>query len=153
MALWLAAHGGENSLAVPLALLLVFVSAKVLAELFERCRLPGIIGEILAGVILGPQVLGWLTPNDVLEILGQLGIIFLLFRTGLELKASEMLKSGLMGLGVAMGGVVVPFLAGWGISRAWGEPHMESIFIGAAMVATSVGITAQVLGAKGLLQH
>lgn len=113
--------------------------------------MPGIVGEILAGVILGPQVLDWLRPNIALDVLGQLGIIFLLFRTGLEVRSSELLDSGLMGLGVAVGGVVVPFAAGWGIARAWGEPHMESVFIGAAMVATSVGITAQVLTAKRLL--
>ncbi len=153
MALWLAGSGAENQIAVPLALLLVFCSAKLLAEVFERLRLPAIVGEILAGVLLGPEVLGWLEPNDVLTILGELGVIFLLFRTGLEIKSSELLRCGLMGFGVATGGVVLPFFAGWGIARAAGEPHLESIFIGAAMVATSVGITAQVLGSKGLLQQ
>jgi Kef-type K+ transport system membrane component KefB len=143
--------GAETPLTVPLALLLVFVTAKLMAELFERLRLPGIVGEILAGVLLGPQALGWLAHNNILDILGQLGVMFLLFRTGLEVKSSELLRSGLMGLGVAVGGVIVPFASGWAIARAWGEPHMESVFIGAAMVATSVGITAQVLTSKRLL--
>jgi Kef-type K+ transport system membrane component KefB len=148
-----AGHPLAIPLAVPLALLLVYGGAKLLAEVFERLRLPAIAGEIVAGVILGPQVLGWLEPGSILSILGQLGIMFLLFRTGLEVKSSQLLGSGLRGLGVASGGVIVPFVAGWGIARAFGEPHMESIFIGAAMVATSVGITAQILGSKGLLQH
>jgi Kef-type K+ transport system membrane component KefB len=144
-------NGVETPLTVPLALLLVFVSAKLLAELFERLHLPAIVGEILAGILLGPQALGWLSPNAILDVLSQLGVIFLLFRTGLEVKSSALLDSGLMGLGVAVGGVVVPFASGWGIARLMGEPHMESVFIGAAMVATSVGITAQVLSSRRLL--
>lgn len=153
MAFWLAVSPTENPIAIPLALLLVYGSAKLLAEVFERLRLPGIVGEILAGILLGPQALGWLAPSPILTILGQLGIMFLLFRTGLEIKSSQLLRSGWLALGVATGGVIVPFLAGWGISRLWGQPHLESIFIGAAMVATSVGITAQVLSAKGLLRE
>ena len=145
--------GPNSQLAVPLALLLVFGGAKIMADLFERLGLPGMVGEILAGVLLGPQLLGWLQPNDILDILGQLGVLFLLFQTGLEVTASELRNAGLIGLGVATGGVVAPFFAGWAIARAFGEPHAESIFIGAAMVATSVGITARVLTSKGLLQH
>ena len=143
--------GAENAVTVPLALLLVFVTAKVLAELFERLHLPAIVGEILAGILLGPHVLDWLTPNPILDALSQLGVMFLLFRTGLEVKSSQLLRSGVRSLGVAVGGVIVPFASGWAIARAWGEPHMESVFIGAAMVATSVGITAQVLTARRLL--
>jgi Kef-type K+ transport system membrane component KefB len=70
---------------------------------------------------------------------------------GLEVKASDLFKVGGTALAVAAAGVVLPFLMGWGIATAWGLPHVESIFIGAAMVATSVGITAQVLASRGLL--
>jgi Kef-type K+ transport system membrane component KefB len=143
----------DRALAVPLAMLLVYGGAKLLAEIFGRLGLPEIVGEILAGVLLGPQVLGWLEPSAILTVLGQLGIMFLLFRAGLEVKSSELLESGLMGLGVATGGVVVPFLAGWAISRAFGQPQMESFFLASAMVATSVGISAHVLARKGLLHH
>ncbi len=147
-ALWVAAG---DSPSVPLAMLLVFGSAKLLAELFERLNQPGIVGEILAGVLIGPSVLGWMAPNDFLKALADLGVMFLLFRVGLEVKASELLKVGGTAMLVAVLGVVAPFLLGWGILRLWGEPHLESIFMGAAMVATSVGITAQVLASKGLL--
>jgi Kef-type K+ transport system membrane component KefB len=77
--------------------------------------------------------------------------MFLLFRVGLEVKASELMKVGGTALLVAVAGIIVPFFAGWGICALWGEPRLESIFTGAAMVATSVGITAQVLAARGLL--
>ena len=136
---------------IPLAMLLVFAAAKLLAEIFERLRQPGIVGEILAGVLIGPQVLGWLAPSEFLRTLSDLGVMFLLFRVGLEVKASELMKVGGTALLVAVAGVVVPFFAGWGICALWGESRLESIFMGAAMVATSVGISAQVLASRGLL--
>lgn len=136
---------------IPLAMLLVFASAKILAEIFERMGQPGIVGEILAGVLIGPHVLGWLAPSEFLHTLSDLGVMFLLFRVGLEIKSSELMKVSGIALLVALAGIVLPFFAGWGISILWGEPQLESIFTGAAMVATSVGITAQVLAARGLL--
>jgi Kef-type K+ transport system membrane component KefB len=78
--------------------------------------------------------------------------MFLLFRVGLDVKASELLKVGGTAFGVAAAGVALPFVMGWGISELWGEPRIESLFTGAAMVATSVGITAGVLASKGLLE-
>ena len=136
---------------IPLAMLLVFASAKLLEEIFERFGQPGIVGEILAGVLIGPHVLAWAAPTELLGTLSDLGVMFLLFRVGLEVKASELMKVGGTALLVAVAGIIVPFFAGWGICALWGEPRLESIFTGAAMVATSVGITAQVLAARGLL--
>ena len=145
--------GNAEAAKLPLALLLVFGGAKLLNEIFEFFRQPGIVGEILAGILIGPTVLNWVQPNEVLTALAELGAMFLLFRVGLEVKVSELMKAGRTALIVAILGVVLPFIAGWGIMRLWGEPSVESIFVGAAMVATSVGITAQVLSAKGLLSH
>ena len=138
---------------LPLAMLIVFGSAKLLDEVFERFGQPGIVGQILAGVLIGPSVLGWMAPNEFLTALAELGVMFLLFRVGLELKSSDLTKVGPIATWVALLGVALPFLLGWGILRLWGEPQIESVFVGAAMVATSVGITAQVLARKGLLQE
>ncbi len=138
---------------MPLALLLVFGAARLFDEVFERLHQPGIVGQILAGVLIGPSVLGWIAPSEFLSALGELGVMFLLFRVGLEVKSSELLKVGGTALAVAALGVAVPFVCGWGLLRLWGAPQVESIFVGAAMVATSVGITAQVLAAGGLLQQ
>src|SRR4051812_41047129 len=126
---------------IPLDMLLVFASAKLMAEIFERLGQPGIVGEILAGILIGPQVLGWLSPSEILTTLSELGVMFLLFRVGLEVKASDLMKVGGTALLVAVAGVIVPFFAGWALCEFWGEPRLESIFTGAAMVATSVGIT------------
>lgn len=133
-------------------MLAVFASAKLLSEIFERLGQPGIVGEIIAGILIGPHVLGWMAPNEFLQKLSELGVMFLLFRVGLEVKSSELFRVGGTALLVALIGVIVPFFLGWGICALWGEPRLESIFTGAAMVATSVGITAQVLASKGLLQ-
>jgi Kef-type K+ transport system membrane component KefB len=138
---------------IPLAMLIIFGAAKLLAEVFETIGQPGIVGEILAGVLVGPSVLNWVQPNDLLKSLSELGVMFLLFRVGLEVKASDLMKVGGTALLVATVGVLVPLVMGWGILRMWGAPHLESLFVGAAMVATSVGITAQFLTAKGLLWH
>jgi Kef-type K+ transport system membrane component KefB len=132
-------------------MLAVFASAKLLAEIFERLKQPGIVGEILAGVLIGPQLLNWIAPNQVLSALSDLGLIFLLFRVGLEVKSSELLKLGGTALAVAASGIAFAFASGWGILKLWGAPQSEAIFMGAAMVATSAAIAAQVLAAKKLL--
>lgn len=149
----LVAAGSTDQVRLPLAMLLIFGSAKLLDEVFERLNQPGIVGQILAGVLIGPSVLGWMAPTDFLAALAELGVMFLLFRVGLEVKSSDLIKAGPTAIAVAVLGVVVPFFAGWGLLSIWGEPRIESIFVGAALVATSVGITAQVLAAKGLLQE
>ncbi len=137
---------------IPLSLLLVFATAKLLSEIFERLGQPGIAGEILAGVLIGPYVLGWMEPNEVLRILSDLGVMFLLFRVGLDVKAAELFRVGGTALLVALAGVILPFVLGWGICTLWGLPNLEAYFTGAAMVATSVGITAEVLAKRGWLQ-
>jgi Kef-type K+ transport system membrane component KefB len=136
---------------IPLSLLVVFAAAKLLAELFERLGQPGIVGEIFAGILIGPHVLGWMHPTDFLRELSDLGVMFLLFRVGLEVKASDLIRVGGTAFGVALAGVVLPFFAGWAICTVAGLPRIESFFTAAAMVATSVGITAQVLATRGLL--
>lgn len=141
----------EGPARIPLSLLIVFVSAKLMAELAERLRQPGIVGEILAGVLIGPSVLGWLAPSELLTALSELGAMFLLFRVGLEVKSSELMKVGGTATLVAFTGVVVPFIMGTAIMLGWHSSTNEAIFVGASMVATSVGITASVLSAKGLL--
>jgi Kef-type K+ transport system membrane component KefB len=96
-------------------------------------------------------VLGWIQPSDFLAALAELGVLFLLFRVGLELHDFELSKAGLDSTLVAAAGIVFPFFAGYWMMNAAGYPGIESIFVGAALVATSVGITARVLAAKGLL--
>ena len=149
----LALFGGSADTHLPLVLFLVFGTAKALEELFERLGQSGLVGEILAGVLLGPSVLNWVQPDQVLAALAQLGVMFLLFRVGLEVDVTELFRVGKTALAVAIAGVAFPFLAGWFLSAMIAASRIEAVFVGAATVATSVGITAQVLAAKGLLEE
>ena len=127
--------GGADTFAIPLAMLIVFGSAKLLAEVFEKLGQPGIVGEILAGVLVGPSVLNWIQPTDFLHALSDLGVTFLLFRVGLEVNAAELMKVGKIATLSATLGVLVPFAMGWGIMQLWGDTAAQSMFVGAAMVA------------------
>jgi len=134
-------------------MLIVFGSAKLISELFERAGLPGIAGEILAGILIGPSVLNWVAPNETMKALSDLGVLFLLFSIGLEVQLADLLRVGLLSTLVATLGEVAPFLAGWGILVAWGGTAHAALFMGAALVATSVGISASVLKRRDLLHH
>jgi len=136
---------------VLLSLFIMLAAAKLMAEIFERLKQPAVVGEILAGVIIGPSVLGWVAPSDLISILAEIGVIFLLFTVGLETKPQSIFQVGRRAMIVAVLGVVLPFIAGYFIAVAWDGSFVEAMFIGAAMVATSVGITARVLGSMGLL--
>src|SRR5947209_19394946 len=83
---------------LPLALLLIFGTAKLFANVFERLGQPGLVGEILAGVILGRSVLNWVHPDEGLTTLAEMALIFLLFRVGLSVKASGLMRMGRIGL-------------------------------------------------------
>lgn len=144
-----AAMGEETR--VLLTLFIMLAAAKVMAELFERLRQPAVAGEIVAGILIGPSLLNLAAPSEITSILAEIGVIFLLFNVGLETKPAAIFKVGKSAAIVAVLGVVLPFIAGWLLMRAWGSTTVESLFVGTALVATSVGITARVLSAMGLL--
>src|SRR5262245_10564263 len=125
----LLAVGADGPAKIPLSLFIIFVTAKLLAELFERIGQPGIVGEIFAGALVGPSVLGWLAPNEFLTALSELGAMFLLFRVGLDVKSSELMKVGGTATLVAVSGVVVPFVMGSGILLLWHASMNEAIFV------------------------
>lgn len=137
--------------AVLLDLFIMLAGAKLMAEVFERMRQPAVVGEILAGVIIGPSLLGWVEIGYVKDVLAEIGVIFLLFNVGLETKPESIFNVGRRAITVGVLGVVIPFVAGYFIAMAWDGSFVEAMFIGAALVATSVGITARVLGSMGLL--
>lgn len=150
MRLFLAAATPEGT-AILLTLFVMLAAAKLMAELFERLRQPAVAGEIMAGVLIGPSVLAWISPTDFTNAIAEIGVIFLLFVVGLETKPAAIFKVGRSAATVALLGIVVPFAGGWLLMRAWGSTNVEAMFVGTAMVATSVGITARVLSSMGLL--
>jgi Kef-type K+ transport system membrane component KefB len=150
MPVFFAAAATDHS-NILLALFVMLAAAKMMAEIFERLKQPAVVGEILAGVIIGPSLLGWVQPSDLISILAEIGVIFLLFTVGLETKPQAIFQVGRRAVMVGVLGVILPFVAGYFIAIAWDGSFAEAMFIGAAMVATSVGITARVLGSMGLL--
>lgn len=134
-------------------MLLIFGAAKLLGEIAEKIGQPSVVGELIAGVVIGPSVLAWVHPNEFLNVFSELGVLFLLFQVGMELKDFKLTRIGWDAVLIAVSGVIVPFLVGRQIMLALGHPGIEAAFVGAAMVATSVGITAKVLADMGLLNQ
>ncbi len=149
---------------VLLTLLIVFVLAMLASVIFERFGIPGLVGEIIIGVLLANIVIGdqsiasmlgilmpndgeWSTTANILNFLGEVGIMFLLFTVGLETRVKELLKIGKVAFIVALLGVILPLVLGFIYVYFFYDPEnlMSSLFLGAAMVATSVGITARVI--------
>jgi Kef-type K+ transport system membrane component KefB len=126
-------------------LFVVLLAAKLGDELFKRLGQPGLIGEILAGVLIGPSLLGLVEPGEVLRVFSELGVVFLLFWVGLETRLSEMREVGRSALLVGALGVLLPFAGGLAFAFAIGEESATAVFVGVALVATSVGITSAVL--------
>lgn len=129
-----------------LDILVVLLAAKAASELAERLSLPSVVGEIVAGVLIGPSVLGLVKGGQVLAVLGELGVILLLLEVGLQMDLGELGAVGKAAMSVAVVGVVVPFATGTGVGLLTGMDGTEALFVGAALTATSVGITARVFG-------
>lgn len=147
----IAASGGGVDLArLLLDLLIVLVAAKAAAEAAERLRVPAVIGEILAGVVVGPSVLGLVELSGErgvsLGMLAEIGVLLLLLQVGMEMDLAELGKVGRTSLLTAVIGVVAPFVTGVAMALPFGVGTETAIFIGAALTATSVGITARVFG-------
>jgi len=137
-----AAAGAQDAL---VTLFVVLLAAKLGEEGCRRLGQPPIIGEILAGVLIGPSVLGIVEPDAVLEVFAELGVVFLLFVVGLESRLADMRAVGGRALRVGLLGVLLPFVGGFAFGEALGEGLEVSLFLGAALMATSAGITSAVL--------
>lgn len=135
-----------------IGLVVILLAAKLGGELMERLGQTAVLGELLAGVVIGPGVLGLVRESEVLHALAELGVLVLLFEVGLECDLARLLKAGPQAVLVAVVGVVVPFAAGFGVMHWLGHPGLVAVFVGATLTATSVGITARVLADLGRLQ-
>lgn len=130
----------------------ILLSAKIFGELAERWGQPPVLGELLGGVVLGFGFVGFFNPSDpALTLMAEFGVILLLFETGINSDLSQLLKVGPSSLAVACVGVTVPFALGYALMSVLGYGGMQAVFVGAALTATSVGITARVLADMGKL--
>ena len=140
---------------------ILLFAAKLMAELFLRLRLPIVLGELLAGMIIGPFALGaflvyegnlLVQITDNIKVLGEIGAIVILFMAGLEMTPKEFLKGGKASFTVAIAGVVFPFTAGLIVFQMFGFNALESMMIATALTATSIAISIQVLSEFGKIK-
>ena len=136
-----------------LQLTVILLAARVMAEVAGRLGAPPVIGELVAGVILGPSVFGWVAPEPAIKLLAEIGIILLLFEVGLETDAASLVRTGRASLQVAIYGLVLPFGLGFFLAHgAFGLGLLPSLFVGGTLTATSIGVTVRVLSDLGRQQ-
>ncbi len=127
-------------------LALILIAARIGSTIAVRFGAPGVIGELTAGIILGPSLFGLLEATELIRLLAEIGIILLLFEVGLDTDLSRLAKSGVRAGAVAMGGFFLPFALGFGTSRyVFGQDFLLALFIGGTLTATSIGVTVRIL--------
>lgn len=137
-----------DSLLVNIAI--VLLSARLFGEIALHLGAPPIIGEICAGIIIGPSLLGWVLPSDPFRLLAEIGIILLLFEVGLETDIQRLVSAGPKSAVVAISGFILPFILGASASYyLFDLSALVSLFIGGTLTATSIGITIRILSDLG----
>jgi Kef-type K+ transport system membrane component KefB len=126
-------------------LLILMVVVWSVAVVLRRFGLPTIMGELVMGVIVGPAVLGWVEPSEIIDILAQMGIFFLMLHTGVETEPKEFFIALKTSMGVALVGAAVPFSVSAAVALAFGHPPLTAVFVGLTMTATAVVVTLKVL--------
>ena len=140
-------------------LAIIILAAKFMGLVAKKCRIPAVAGEIVAGLIIGPCLLGWVKPSDFISQMAEIGVILIMFSAGLETNLKELKKTGIKALIIACFGVAVPLVGGallyagfYGSDGPGSESFFRALFIGCIMTATSVSITVESLKEMGHLQ-
>ena len=126
-------------------IVLILLVAWLLGDLFRRANMPRFLGELLAGLILGPPLLGWIQPRDDMTLLADLGVFFLMFYSGMEMDPRELLEHFWLAVPVAVTGFVLPFAAGYGVAHLFGATIFQCLSIGIGLSVTSLAVGARVL--------
>ena len=135
-----------------LSLIVIYGSARLLGELAVRLGQSAVLGELLAGVLVGGSVLGWAEPTETLKLMGEIGVMLLLFEVGLESDLQAFLKVGWSAAAVALIGVIAPFALGYGVAAALSMTPLQAVFVGATLTATSIAVSARTLNDLGRLK-
>lgn len=140
-------------------LAVILIAAKLLGLAAKKLKAPQVVGQIAAGLLIGPSVLGLVGQSDFISTLAEIGVVLLMFSAGLETNLKELVKTGPVAVTIACAGVFVPLVLGWtlygcffGFAPIGSEEFFKGVFIGTIMTATSVSITVQTLRELGHLK-
>lgn len=140
-------------------LAIILIAAKLLGLAAKKLKAPQVVGQIAAGLLIGPSLLGWVGQSDFIVMLAEIGVVLLMFSAGLETNLRELVKTGPVALSIACAGVFVPLVMGWalygcffGFAPVGSDEFFRGVFIGTIMTATSVSITVQTLRELGHLK-
>ncbi|MFE6078624.1 cation:proton antiporter [Paenibacillus sp. NPDC057886] len=128
-----------------LVLALILIFTKLAGDLSVRLGQPSVLGKLIVGVILGPALLGWVQPNDFIHYMAEIGVLLLMFIAGLETDLEQLKKNWKAAFAVAVGGIILPFIGGYGAAAAFGMSQTHALFFGLLFCATSVSISVQTL--------
>ena len=147
-----------NKLELIKQIAIIIIFAKFFGLLARKLKAPQVAGEIIAGLLIGPSVFGWVQPSDFLGGMAEIGVIMLMFNAGLTTNINDLKKSGLKATLLACAGVAIPLAAGtllfmtfYGFDKVGSEQFYRALFIGTILTATSVSITVQALKELGKL--
>ncbi len=140
-------------------LAIIIIAAKIFGILARKCKAPQVVGEIIAGLLIGPSILGLVEQTDFLLNMAEIGVVLLMFSAGLGTDLKELLKTGPIALLIACAGVFIPLIGGtflymgfYGMSPWGSEEFFKAVFVGTIMTATSVSITVESLREMGYLK-
>jgi len=128
-----------------LYLLLIILFTKLAGDLSVRLGQPAVLGKLLVGIALGPAALGWIEPGSFIDEVAEIGVLLLMFIAGLETDMEQLRRNWKSAFAVAVGGIILPFVGGYGTGVAFGLSQNASLFLGVVLSATSVSISVQVL--------
>jgi len=130
----------------------MLIAAKIAGVLSMRIGMPSVFGELLIGLILGPALLGWITPNETTAVMAEIGVVLLMFMAGMETDMVAMRSVGRPAFLAALGGVFLPLVGGTIAMQVFGFDWQTGVLIGAVLMATSVSISAQTLRELGQMR-
>ena len=145
--------GSEDTQGILLGLFILLAGAKLGEEVLRRLGQPGVVGELLGGLVVGPFGLGLVTPGDTATAFAELGVVVLLFSVGLEVRTDDLFKVGRPAVMTALIAMALPIVAGFALAAALGSSPSAALFVGLALAATSIGITSRVLRDLGVLDR
>jgi len=140
-------------------LAIILTAAKLMGLLARKCKIPQVVGEIIAGLLIGPSLFGFVEQTDFLSYMAEIGVVLIMFSAGLETNLRDMIKTGPFACAVAVCGVAIPLIFGtllymcfYGFSAVGTPQFYKAVFIGVILTATSVGITVKALSELGKLK-